>query len=355
MHYGEMLDENRYCECIQLAYTSGIRTFVTADVYGAGRADQMLAKALAGVDRNSYCLVGAVGHDFYKGERQGSSGYPRFTHPDLRSEKEYASYLKEATEKSLANCGTDYFDLLLLHNPDEQGYLSEKVWEGLSAVKSEGLTGQLGLAPGPANGFVLDMVDAFERYSEIIDWTMVILNPMEPWPGGLVTEAAVKYGVKLMTRVADYGGVFHDDLKPGHEFRPGDHRTYRPEGWVERGCDKLEKMRPYADKHGLTMMQFAAIWNLSHPAVECVVPTFTQEISEGAISIDEKIKAFGKLPELIFSPEEVAEIREIGDNTGCMKLKGASQRHTVSERPDEWPMRPELLELAQRYHLGTAW
>ena len=46
---------------------------------------------------------------------------------------------------------------------------------------------------------------------------------------------------------------------------------------------------------------------------------------------------------------------EAGDNTGCMKLKGASLRHEASERPDEWPMRPELLELAGRHGLGTEW
>jgi len=38
-----------------------------------------------------------------------------------------------------------------------------------------------------------------------------------------------------------------------------------------------------------------------------------------------------------------------------MKLKGASRRHEKSERPDEWPMRPELLELAGRHGLGTEW
>ena len=53
--------------------------------------------------------------------------------------------------------------------------------------------------------------------------------------------------------------------------------------------------------------------------------------------------------------EEVEEIRAAGDNTGCMTLKGASKRHETSERPDEWPMRSELMELAERYGLGAEW
>jgi hypothetical protein len=38
-----------------------------------------------------------------------------------------------------------------------------------------------------------------------------------------------------------------------------------------------------------------------------------------------------------------------------MTLKGASKRHAISERPDEWPMREDLLELAARYGLGSEW
>ena len=46
------------------------------------------------------------------------------------------------------------------------------------------------MAPGPANGFTLDLIDCIERFGELIDWAMIILSPMEPWPGELVLEAA---------------------------------------------------------------------------------------------------------------------------------------------------------------------
>nr|MCU0781806.1 aldo/keto reductase [Akkermansiaceae bacterium] len=90
--------------------------------------------------------------------------------------------------------------------------------------------------------------------------------------------------------------------------------------------------------------------------VAAVVPTFMQETGDDARPIEDKIREFARLPEHIrLTAEEVAEIRRIGDNTGCMMLKGASQRHAEHLRPDEWPMRPELLELAGRYGLGTDW
>lgn len=58
MHFGESLTEERFISLIRLAYDSGIRTFVTSDVYGVGRADQILGQALNDFDRESYCLVG---------------------------------------------------------------------------------------------------------------------------------------------------------------------------------------------------------------------------------------------------------------------------------------------------------
>lgn len=354
MHFGEVLEEDQFIEAIQLAYNEGIRTFVTADVYGNGRADELLGRALAGLDRSSYCLVGTVGHDFYEGARDGSKGYPRFTDPSLRPKSGYASFLQMATEKSLERCGTDRFDLLLLHNPDERGYTSDAVWEGLRRLKDQGLTDRLGIAPGPANGFSYDIIHCFELFREVIDWAMLILNPLEPWPGSLALPAAEEYGVKVLTRVVDYGGLFHGDVKPGHVFRPGDHRTFRPKGWVEEGWKKIEQMKPIADRHGLSLLQFAMLWNLANPAVESVVPTLIQEAGPDAKPYAEKIRDLATLPaENPLTPEEVEEVRRIGDNTGCMLLKGASRRHQTSDRPDEWAMRPELEALTERWNLAS--
>ena len=178
----------------------------------------MLGHSLHGLARSDYQLVGAIGHDFYTGNRQGAKGFPRFTDPALRGPDEYAGYIRMAVERSLERIGVDAFDVLLLHNPDRTGYTDERVWDGMAAVREAGLTGALGVAPGPANGFTLDLIDCLERFGDRIDWAMVILNPLEPWPGELVLDAARRHDVRLITRVVDYGGLFHDDVLPGHEF-----------------------------------------------------------------------------------------------------------------------------------------
>src|SRR6202163_2837628 len=286
MHCGEPLDEERFTALLRPG--GGIDTVMTADVYGSGEADRALGRALRGVDRDSYCLVGAIGHDFYEGLRDGAKGFPRFTDARLRGPADYASYIRMATERSLERCGVERFDLLLLHNPDRVGYTSPAVWEGMQAVREAGLARLLGVAPGPANGFTLDLIDCIERFSEQIDWAMIILNPMEPWPGELVLEAAAAHDVSLITRVVDYGGLFHDDVLPGHVFAEHDHRRFRPDGWVKAGREKLERMRPYAERHGLSMLQLACAWNLAHPAVRCVAPTLIQESGRTARPVESK-------------------------------------------------------------------
>ena len=351
MHFGEPLDDERFVALI--APDESIRTVMTADVYGAGEADRMLGRAIAGRARGEMCIVGAVGHDFYFGERDGPRGFPRFTDSRLRGESGYRDYLRMATERSLERCGIDSFDLLLLHNPDRTGYTSERVWEAMAAVRDAGLTRLIGVAPGPANGFTLDLIDCLERFGPLLDWAMIILNPLEPWPGELCLDAAAAANVKVITRVVDYGGLFFDDLLPGQPLARQDHRSFRPAGWIEQGRARLERMRPVAERAGLTMIQLACQWNLAHAAVACVAPTLIQEIGPGARPVESKRAELAALPaDLRLTPQDVDEIRSIGDNTGCMALKGASPEHSGEERPDRWDLDGHLAQVAERWGIA---
>jgi aryl-alcohol dehydrogenase-like predicted oxidoreductase len=348
MHFGEALDDERLVSLF--TPDESIRTVITADVYGLGEADRMLGRAIAPLPREQICVVGAVGHDFYVGERAGAKGFPRFTDPAIRDESGYAGYLQAATERSLERCGIDSFDLLLLHNPDRTGYRSEVVWSAMAGLREAGLTRMIGVAPGPANGFTLDLIGCLERFGAVIDWAMIILNPLEPWPGELCLAAAADAGVKLITRVVDYGGLFWDDLSPGQELPRQDHRSFRPAGWVEAGRGRLEAMRPIAERAGLSMIQLACQWNLAHEPVACVAPTLIQELGPGARPVERKRAELADLPhEPRLSATEVREIRELGDNTGSMALKGASAEHTGDERPDRWPLDDELEAVARRW------
>jgi len=353
LHFGEAIAEDRLAALLRPG--GGIETVLTADAYGQGEADRVLGRALAGVPRDDYCLIGAVGHDFYEGERDGPKGFPRFTDPALRGPDEYADYLRMATEQSLGRIGAAQFDLLLLHNPDRIGYSSEAVWDGMSVLREAGLVKRIGVAPGPANGFTLDLIACLERFGDRIDWAMIILNPLEPWPGELCLDAAARHDVEVLTRVVDYGGLFWGDVRAGMEMAKHDHRSFRPAGWIEAGLEKLAQLAPIADIHDLTPMQLACQWNLAHPAVSCVAPTLIQEIGPEARPIEDKRAELAALPvENRLTEDDVAEIRAIGDNSGCMALKGASPEHEGDERPDRWPLDDELAEVGSRWGIDPA-
>jgi aryl-alcohol dehydrogenase-like predicted oxidoreductase len=350
LHFGEPVDEDRLAALLRPG--DGVHTLLTADVYGEGEGDRLLGRALADVPRDEVCVVGAIGHDFYEGERDGPRGFPRFTDPRLRSEDGYADYVRSATERSLERCGVDAFDLLLLHNPDRTGYTSPAVWDAMEHVRAAGLTRLLGVAPGPANGFTLDLIACLERFGDSIDWAMIILNPLEPWPGELCLPAAADAGIDVITRVVDYGGLFWDDVHPDQEFPRHDHRGFRPEGWIEAGRQRLESMWPIAQRAGLTLLQLACQWNLAQPAVRCIAPTLIQEMGPRARPVEDKRAELAALPpEPRLSPVDVDEIRALGDNTGCMALKGASPEHDGEERPDRWGLDERLQEVARRWRI----
>ena len=285
------------------------------------------AARCAGVPRESYCLVGAVGHDFYEGEREGAKGFPRFTDPALRGAGRVRrlpadgdrAQPRALRRRALRRAAAPQPRPHRLPQPGGVG--------GNGGGARGGPVRALGVAPGPANGFTLDVIDCLERFGEIIDWAMVILNPMEPWPGQLVLAAAPRTTCGVITRVVDYGGLFWDDVRPGHAFAESDHRLFRPDGWIEAGRARLERMRPIAERHGLTPLQLSCAWNLAQQPVACVAPTLIQEPGDAEAIEDEARGARGGPEEVVLSAEEVEELRAIGDNTGSMVLKGASPDH----------------------------
>jgi aryl-alcohol dehydrogenase-like predicted oxidoreductase len=348
MRFGVPIGNDRMTQLLRPG--GGITTVLTADVYGSGEADREVGAALEGLDRSGYRLVGMVGHDFTTGQRAGAKGFPRFTDPSLRSPDGYAPYLREAAEASLQRCGVDRFDVLLLHNPDHTGYTSQRVWDAMSALREDGLADAIGVAPGPANGFTLDVISCLERFGDRIDWAMLILNPFEPWPGRLALPACERAGVRVIARVVDYGGIFWDDVVDEHRFPEHDHRRFRPAGWVAEARAKLDRIRPIGERHGLTPLQLAAAWTLAQPAVACVAPTLIQEVGDAARPIEDKRRELAGVPaQPPLTAEELAEIDAVGDNTGCMALKGGSPVHEGDRRADAWPLDEDLRLVAQRW------
>jgi aryl-alcohol dehydrogenase-like predicted oxidoreductase len=170
-----------------------------------------------------------------------------------------------------------------------------------------------------------------------------------------VLGAATTANVRLITRVVDYGGLFFDDLLPDTELAKGDHRGFRPAGWIEAGRERIEPMHAIARRAGLSLIQLACQWNLAHGPVACTAPTLIQEVGPQARPIEDKRAELAALPdELRLTEADVEAIRGIGDNTGAMALKGASPDHAGDELPDRWGLDERLEVVANRWRIDPA-
>lgn len=355
VRFGRPISEERLSKLVRLAYENGIRTFVTSDVYRCGEADDLLGSALKTYPRESYSLVALIGHDFYNGTRGVKEVFPRFTDRSLRCEQDYKGFLHYATKQSLQRCMTDYFDVVMMHNPDHAGYTSDAVWEGMWDLKKLGLAKQLGIAPGPANGFLLDILDSFETYGDIIDWGLVIYNPLEPWPTENILSAAVKNNISLMARVVECGGIFHGDIAPDYKFDGHDHRMHRPRGWLREGLDKVSSINAIVDAYPGTLLQFACLWALSQKGLSSVVPTLIQECGIPVKSIENKLMELAELPHSVqVSREDLVKVDIICNNRSraskfSQNYKGANLLHSGPDESDRWSINKELAKVANRW------
>ena len=256
-----------------------------------------------------------------------------------------------ATERSLERCGVDALRPAAAAQPRPHRLLAARPsGRACRRVRDAGLTRLLGVAPGPANGFTLDLIDCFERFGELIDWAMIILNPLEPWPGELALDAAAaRTTSSVITRVVDYGGLFHDDVLPGPRLRRATTtaRSAPPAGSRQGRDEARADASRSRTRHGLT---HAAARLRVEPRARrrsrCVAPTLIQESRRRRPPIEDKraeLAAVTRRP-LPLTAEEVEAIGAIGENRGCMALKGASPDYAASPRADRW----ELNERAAR-------
>ena len=153
--------------------------------------------------------------------------------------------------------------------------------------------------------------------------------------------------------MVDYGGLFHDDVLAGHEFAAHDHRSSAPTVG-EAGRERMERMRPIAERHGLSMLQLACAWNLAHPAVALrgAHADPGERAPDAAPDRGQARGARRAAARSRLSAEDSRRSREIGDNSGCMALKGASPGGLRGNpAADRWELGDELSEIATRWEI----
>jgi len=135
-----------------------------------------LGRALAGLPRDSYCLVSMIGHDFYGGLRDGQKGFPRFTDPRYRQPRDFADYVRMATEKALARLRHGSFRLPDAAQSRLDRLLARCGLESDAAYAGREAHGIAGRRARSGQRLHSDLILCMERFGALLDWAMVILS-----------------------------------------------------------------------------------------------------------------------------------------------------------------------------------
>ncbi len=253
----------------QAALESGITTFDTAEAYGEGYSERILAQAL-GDKRDQIVIATKV----WAG--------------NLKHEK-----VIEACERSLKNLGTDRIDLYQIHWPSgsfgSEVVPIEETMGALNELKQSGKIRAIGVS-----NFSRSQIEEAAQYGRIDS-----LQPPYSLFWRQVEADAAPYCIDNKISIIAYSplaqGLLTGKFKRGHKFEEGDNRgankLFQGETF-ERAQNALDKLRPLADKYGVTLGQLSLAWLIAQPMTSAIVGArnaeqATQNAVGGDIEIDE--------------------------------------------------------------------
>ncbi|KAB2643191.1 MAG: aldo/keto reductase [Verrucomicrobia bacterium] len=255
---------------LQRALELGINFFDTADVYGDGKGETLLAQAFAG-RRDEIVIATKFGYDFYQhpGVQPGQRERPHNWTP---------AYIRSACERSLQRLQTDRIDLFQLHNPRLDAIRNDELFETLDALRDEGKILSYGTALGPA----LDARQTDEGIASINERAaspQIIYNLLEQILGAAILPVARAHGeVNVFVRVPHCSGLLEGSFNESTTFGPNDHRSFRltsdarRNAWLLDGLQKVKQLAFLTDDGRRTLGQAALQFILADAAIGSVLP-----------------------------------------------------------------------------------
>jgi aryl-alcohol dehydrogenase-like predicted oxidoreductase len=284
---------------LHAALDAGINFIDTAPVYGdAGVGETLLADLLKS-NRDEIVLTTKCGYDIDAPRPQEQS--------ERRQDWDPAS-IRLQLEASLRRLGTDYIDLYQLHNVRIEPIHDDELWDELAKFRVEGKVREIGVALGPAIGWVDEGLDAV-RERPIVS-LQTVFNVLEQEPGlTFAAEPNVSEGrVGLIARVPHASDTLSGKITRDTDFPPGDHRAHRNRDNMLDNFDKADALTFLWEDTGRTIGQAAIAGILANPAFTTVLPT--------CVSIED-VREYAAAPDRPLDGVERARLDELWrDNFG---------------------------------------
>ena len=290
--WGDVRDEESLA-ALHRGLDLGVNFFDTADVYGDGRSEQLLAKLRK--ERNeTYYVATKAGRRL---DPHIASGYNK-------------ENLTGFVERSLKNLEMEALDLLQLHCPPTEVYYMPEVFDALDGLVKAGKLRYYGVS-----------VEKVEEALKAIEYpnvqtVQIIFNMFRQRPLDLFFGEAQRRRVGILTRVPLSSGMLTGKMSRASSFQEGDHRQFNRQGEsfdrgetfsgleYEVGLQAVEELRPLVPSD-MTMAQMALRWILMSPAVTCAIPG-----AKRPSQVEENVRA-ADLPPL--SDETITQVRAVYD------------------------------------------
>jgi aryl-alcohol dehydrogenase-like predicted oxidoreductase len=254
------VDDKESIVALHRSLDLGVNFFDTADVYGDGRSERLLAQ-LRKERREEFHVATKAGRRL---DPHIASGYNR-------------QNLTSFVERSLKNLKTEALDLLQLHCPPTEVYYLPEVFGVLDDLVKAGKLRYYGVSVEK----VEEALKAIE-YPEVQS-VQIIFNIFRQRPAELFFSEAQRRKVGILARVPLASGLLTGKLTPDSKFAKDDHRAFNRHGEsfdrgetfsgldYGTGLQAVEALRPLVPS-GQTMAQMALRWILMFPAVTCAIP-----------------------------------------------------------------------------------
>lgn len=304
-------EANAAIRAIKAAYNSGITTIDTAPVYGFGRSEELVGKAMEGIARDKYQILTKFGMnwqteqgEFYFNSKD-NDGKPFRMFKWASKEKVF-----QECEDSLKRLKTDYIDLYQIHWPDNTTPISE-TFEAVQRLIEQGKVRAAGVC-----NYNVDQVEEASKTIQLasnqVPYSMVFRDIEKS-----IVPQAIEKGMGIIPYSPLQRGLLTGKIKPGHKFNEGDtregNRFYTDEN-IRRTNSLLEAIKPIADRHNATLAQIVINWTINRPGVACVL---VGARDENQVADNTKAMSF-KLTQ-----QEMDEMSQVSDNFVMAELKSA--------------------------------
>ena len=255
------VDDETSMRALHAAIDAGVNFIDTADVYGDGRSERLVARLRRERPGETIHVATKAGRRL---PAQTVEGYSR-------------ENLAAWVERSLRNLGTDALDLLQLHCPPSPVFGSAAVYDILDGLVAAGKIRHYGVSVERVD----EALEAIRHPG--VETVQIIFNMFRLKPAERFFPAAKAANVGVLARVPLASGLLTGKLTAASTFEADDHRRFNRQGEAfdkgetfsgvpyDAGLAAVDELRPLV-RPGETMAQFALRWTLMFDAVTCAIP-----------------------------------------------------------------------------------